>query len=125
MLGVSTACFYPLEVEKALQFICESGVKTTEIFFNSPSELNRDFLNSIKAAAENFGTNIKAIHPLSSFAEPYMLFSEYNRRFSDTRELYKKYYETAAMLDADYVIIHGDTRINGIEDNDYFERFFR
>ena len=37
--GASTACFYPLETEKALKKVCELGYKYAEVFMNAPSEL--------------------------------------------------------------------------------------
>ena len=37
-IGVSTASFYPLETEEALEQLGKAGVKYTEIFFNALSE---------------------------------------------------------------------------------------
>ena len=42
--GASTACFYPLETEKALKKVCELGYKYAEVFMNAPSELEEPFL---------------------------------------------------------------------------------
>ena len=36
-LGASTACFYPLETEKALLKVTELGYKYAEVFMNAPS----------------------------------------------------------------------------------------
>ena len=33
-LGISSACFYPLETEASLELIGKNGIKTTEIFFS-------------------------------------------------------------------------------------------
>ena len=38
-IGVSSASFYPLETELALEEIGKGGIKYCEIFFNAQSEL--------------------------------------------------------------------------------------
>ena len=38
-IGVSTACLYPLETEKALYELAKREVKNVEIFINSVDEL--------------------------------------------------------------------------------------
>lgn len=106
-LGISTACFYPAPTEESLLEVAKTGAKVTEIFFNSPSELEQSFLKEIYRIKEENGMRIKSVHPFSSFAEGYLLFSQYERRFKDTRDFYKRYYETAAYLGAQVVVMHG------------------
>ena len=89
-VGISTACFYPAATEEALRCVAEAGAKVTEVFFNSPSELEPDFLRRISSIASDSGIRIRSIHPFTSFAEGYILFSQYERRFDDYREFYKK-----------------------------------
>ena len=43
-IGASTACFYPLETERALKRVGELGFSTAEVFFNSFSELRGPLL---------------------------------------------------------------------------------
>ena len=38
-IGASSSCFYPLETEKSLLLVGKAGIRITEVFFNSPSEL--------------------------------------------------------------------------------------
>lgn len=97
-VGISTACFYPAATEEALRCVAEAGAKVTEVFFNSPSELEPDFLRRISSIASDSGIRIRSIHPFTSFAEGYILFSQYERRFDDYREFYKKYYAAALFL---------------------------
>ena len=52
-IGASTACFYPLETEKALQRVCDLGFKATEVFMNSPCELEEGFVKNLKSIADN------------------------------------------------------------------------
>ncbi|MBQ2775403.1 MAG: sugar phosphate isomerase/epimerase [Clostridia bacterium] len=106
-LGISTACFYPVPTEEALLEVAKTGAKVTEVFFNSPSELEQSFLKELFKIKEENGIRVKSLHPFSSFAEGYKLFSHYERRFRDYREFYKRYYEAAAYLGADVVVLHG------------------
>jgi len=122
-IGISTACFYPMDTEKSLKFLGDSGVKTAEIFLNSPSEVSTTFIKNLKKIADFYGMNVVSLHPLTSFAESYMLFSDYKRRFFDTKELYKKYYDACNILGAKYLVIHGDMKTNHISDEEYFDRF--
>ena len=48
MIGVSTACLYPLETEKAFEYLAKNGIKNTEIFFNTDSELTPSFVSELK-----------------------------------------------------------------------------
>ena len=41
-IGLSSACFYPLETEKSIIRACETGAKTIEIFMNADSEFQPD-----------------------------------------------------------------------------------
>lgn len=52
-LGISTASFYPLETELALEEVGKAGVKNTEIFFNAESELKDSFIEILLGIKEN------------------------------------------------------------------------
>ncbi len=52
-----------------------------------------------------------------------MLFSEYERRFTDTLEIYKAFLEASAYLDADVLVIHGSKIPGYIPWEQYYERF--
>lgn len=124
-IGASTACFYPLETEKALQNVCNLGFKTAEIFMNSPSELDESFVKELKAISDNSGTKIVSVHPFSSFLESSCIFGDYQRRFDDFIGIYEKTCHAAAMLGAGIVVIHGAVAKPKIPipDERYFERF--
>lgn len=121
-IGVSTSCFYPLETEKALKYIAENGVGVTEVFFNSPSELEDPFLNELREISSSSGTEVVSIHPCGSLGEPYFLFSDYKRRYTETFEFYKKYWYTAEKLGAKAVVLHGDSYGGHISADEYSER---
>lgn len=121
--GASIACFYPMDTELSLKKVGELGIKNTEIFFNTFSELEADYLKNLRSIADGFGVNIRSIHPFSSFAENYMLFSTYERRFIDTADMYKRYYEACNILGANIVVFHGARGRASVPDKVKFERF--
>lgn len=121
-IGISTASLYPMRTEEALLFLCKNGVKVTEIFFNSFDELKPENVRRLKCTADGFGTEIVSVHPCGSVAEPYFLFSEYDRRTEETLRFYEQYYVTAALLGAKYVVLHGDSIHGTLSMERYCER---
>ncbi len=122
-IGVSTACFYPLETEKSLRRICERGVKSCEIFINTISETEDSFVKSISQILTDNDMFITSLHPFASFAESYALFSSYKKRFYDSLELYKRYFEVMNIIGAKILVIHGGKYSLSIPKEEYFERF--
>ena len=122
-IGISTASFYPLETEEALSLISENSTQCTEIFFNSNRELKHSFIDYLLDIIKNSPLKVTAIHPMSSFGEPYMIFSDYLRRFEESEEIFKRYFEIAAMLGAKYVNLHGDKPTGKLPVEEYCERF--
>ena len=124
-IGASTSCFYPLETEKALGKVIDIGFKNAEIFFNSSSELEELFVKKMREQADDGGVNILSIHPFSSFIENTCIFGEYERRYEDFIDLYKKHFHAAALLGADIAVIHGALAVQkrNIPEEHYFERF--
>ncbi|MBQ7800123.1 MAG: sugar phosphate isomerase/epimerase [Oscillospiraceae bacterium] len=124
-VGISTACFYPEISENAVRFLCENGVSNIEIFFNSACELNGDIFKEICACVKENGTRVVSVHPFSSAFEPFMLFSDYERRFSDGLEFYKNYFEACNTLGAKILVLHGDRADRTNCDERYFDRYHR
>ena len=121
--GISTSCLYPMETEKSLDTLGKIGVKTCEVFLNSPSETTPRFAEILNRIRAEYGIKITSVHPFSSFAETYMLFSAYQRRFDDMLEFYKKNFEVTAILGAEFSVIHGALTNAKITDEEYFGRF--
>ena len=109
-IGLSTACLYPMETEKAFAHCAAMGQKTVEIFFNAGSELSGPVFRQILELKDRYGILVPALHPFTSFAEGYFLFTRYERRFQDARDFYKRYFEAAQTLGAAVVTLHGDTK---------------
>lgn len=124
-IGASSACFYPMETEKAFLHIAELGFNHSEIFFNSRSELERPFVRELKAIRDAYGINVTSLHPYRSFAEGYNFFSSYERRFLDGVDNYKRYFDAAATLGAKYIVLHGSKKHIDITPEQYADRFRR
>jgi sugar phosphate isomerase/epimerase len=124
-IGISTACLYPMYTEQALSLLLAQGFRLFEIFFNSPSELEPDFLSLLKRKFSQYGGTLKSIHPFTSGFESYLLFSNYERRFEDGVKFYDRYFQAAHRLGAQILVLHGDRNPekSGLTEPEYFERF--
>ncbi len=122
-IGVSSACFYPLETELALEEIGKAGIKTAEIFFNCETELKDSFIDILLDIKEKYGIEITSIHPTMSLAESFMIFSAYERRFRESVEQYRRYSEIAQKLGAKFIIMHGGKPNGILSDEEYCERY--
>ncbi len=106
--GISTACLFPMDLEQALHQLGQQGVDFCECFFNTPTELKAQTVRRLKTAAESYGMTIGSIHSFHSEMETFYFFTNYKSRLEDGIELYRRYFETAAELGANYLIFHGD-----------------
>ena len=122
-LGISTSCLYPMPTEKALEALGRAGVKTSEVFLNSISETTPGFIKELNRIKDEYGMKIVSVHPFSSFAETFMLFGNYERRYLDTRDFYKRCFEMTALAGADISVIHGMKLPGQIDKEEYFRRF--
>ncbi len=123
-LGISTACLYPMEPEKALPVLAEMDFRLFEIFLNTFSELNSEYLAGLKKTVDEKGAAVKSIHPFTSGFESFLLFSDYERRFQDGLELYKQYFQAANILGAEILVLHGQRKDqNRITEQEYFEHY--
>lgn len=121
--GISTACFYPLETELAVERLTARQIPGIEIFLNSVSELEPAYLKNLREKLDGAGCRVLSLHPFSSGFEPFLFFSEYERRYRDSVELYQRYFEAACLLGAKIVVFHGDRKGGRLPEKDYFERY--
>ncbi len=124
-IGASTSNFYPEQPETALAQLLNAGFRTVEIFLNAPSELKPSFVDDLKRQCDDAGARVAAIHPFSSFLEPFFLFSPYQRRADDGLDMYKVFFETAARLEAPIMVLHGDKAAGHLNEEAYLERYER
>ena len=122
-VGVSTSCLYPMQTERAFERLAQFGIRDAEIFFNSESETQGALLREIVAVQRAYGVAVHAVHPYCTFAEPYLLFSSYRRRFEDGVELYRRLGDACRALGCDLLILHGDREPFHIGEAEYAERF--
>lgn len=124
-IGISSSCLYPMHTEDAFRLIASNGVEVSEIFFNANCELQPSFIKELDAIKNEYGIALSSIHPTMSLAESFMLFSNYDRRFDEGIEIYKRYGEIAAELGAKYVVMHGGKPNGTMDNHGYFDRFAR
>lgn len=122
-LGVSSACFYPEMTETALEIAGKCGFHNVELFINSHTELEDDFVDKLLEIKEKYSLNIVSLHPFASFAESFYLFSNYERRYTDILPLYDRMFEVTAKLGADIFVFHGAKIPGSISDEEYCKRF--
>lgn len=123
-IGLSSACFYPLETEKSLERVGELGIKTAEVFMNAESEFEKNYLEMLGNIRKNYDIRVPSVHTMASFTESYYLFSSYKRRYLESRETsFKRHFDAVHALDADILVLHGLKKPGSIADEEYFERF--
>ncbi len=124
-IGISTSCLYPMYTEQALSEIAAHNIPITEVFFNANCELQPLFIEQLKSIKNSSGIEIGSIHPTMSLAESFTLFSNYDRRFYEGIEQFKRYGEIASSLGAKYVIMHGGKPNGTMDNHGYFEKFYK
>ncbi len=121
--GISSACFYPMITEQAVERLVRMGCSCIEIFLNSFSEIRPEFIAPIRDLLADAGIEVTSIHPFTSGSEGMLFFSDYDRRFRDGVELYKRYLEIALELGGRYVVFHGAHKMAGLDREFYASRF--
>lgn len=121
--GISTACFYPTYTEDAVRHLAENGIKLIEIFFNTYRELEKGYLEELKAVISAYGVRVVSVHPFTSGQEPVLFFSNYYRRFLDGLEQYKRYFNAINELGAKLLVFHGNFKNSSFPDTEYYDRF--
>ena len=117
--GISTACLYPMEIDKAFKFLAENNVEYTEVFLNTFSEMENDYLYKIKEMSILHNTKIVSVHPFSSFMEAFLFATDYPTRFADGEKLYRTMFKACNILGAKILVFHGDLNNNSYE----FEKY--
>lgn len=104
-LGVSTACFYGREhVESTFDILRSLSVDTTEVFLNTFSEYEKDFVEKLVQRKEDM--RVHSLHAHGTCFEP-ELFSSYSRIRDDAELIFRKVCAAGFMLGAKYLTFHG------------------
>ena len=122
-IGVSTACLYPMETEKALSKLAELGVRNIEIFFNADCELNGAIYEEIKAVVRENAITVLSVHPYTSAIETMTLFGDYPRRLTAIMDVYDRYFEIMNELGAKIFVLHGALKSAHCPVELYLERY--
>ena len=122
-IGISTACFYPETTEESMRKTGELGAECIEIFMNAPSELEKSFIEKLCAIQKQYGMRVKSFHTYASFTESYYYFSSYERRYIESIESFKRYFDGMHALGAELLVMHGAKIPGSIPDEQVFERF--
>lgn len=124
-LGVSTACLYPAETEKALCQLLEMGFREFEFFLNTFSETQKEYLLSLRSQVEKSGAKVLSIHPFTSAFENMLFFSDYPRRTRDGIQFYHCFFEAANLLGAKILVLHGQRNYqhSKITEEEYLENY--
>lgn len=121
-IGISTACLYPMETERALQTLLERGFSLFEVFFNCDGEMEPTFLDRLRRQAAAYEARFCSVHFYTAGFESMMFFSDYPRRFAESMERYRRNFSAARRLGASYAVMHGGKE-QCVEDAVYFERY--
>ncbi|MHC1720587.1 MAG: sugar phosphate isomerase/epimerase family protein [Clostridiaceae bacterium] len=106
-IGLSSACFYPeILTENCIKLIKDIGFSSGEVFLNSISEYEEDFIYGLNQERLKHNFNINSVHSFSSAFEPF-LFELYSRRRQDMFKSFKKVCSAAKLLGARYYTFHG------------------
>lgn len=106
-IGLSSASFYPnVKTEDSIALMKNLGFESGEIFLNSPSEYEEDFVSLLLEEKNKHNFHIHSVHSFSSSFEPF-IFDSYTRRRDDMYVYFKKVCEAAKILGADCYTFHG------------------
>lgn len=126
-IGISTACLYPEETEKALYQLLEMGFREFEIFLNTFTETKKEFLLPLRNQLEQAGARVFSVHPFTSAIENTLFFSDYPRRTQDGIQFYHCFFEAANLLGAKILVLHGQRNYehSKITEEEYLENYHR
>lgn len=111
-IGISSACFYPdIYLENSVGLMKELGFNMGELFLNTPSEFNDDFIDILIEEKEKNKFTINSVHGFSTFYEPF-LFDNYDRRSKDMMKYFKQICKAGKRLGAKSYTFHGMRKVD-------------
>ncbi len=106
-IGLSSASFYPeINTEDSIKLMKSLGFNSGEIFLNTPSEYEEDFIKKLLEEINKYSFKVHSIHCCSSQYEPF-IFDKYKRRREDMLIYYRKLCKAAKLLGAECYTFHG------------------
>lgn len=124
--GISTACFFPMETEKTLEYIQKCHVQACEIFLQAESEYNKDFVKVLRTKCDENNLKATSVHAFGAAFEDF-LFSGYTRRRKDSLRDLERVCIAAKILGAPVYTFHGERLRGNIDSLDYkaYQRYFQ
>jgi sugar phosphate isomerase/epimerase len=106
-VGLSSASFYPdVNTEDSIKLMTEMGFSSGEVFLNTPSEYEQDFIEILLDKINKYNFNVHSIHCCSSQYEPF-IFDKYKRRREDMLVYFRKLCKASKLLGAQCYTFHG------------------
>jgi len=110
-VGISTASYFSkLQIEDAVLDIGAHHVPLCEVFLNSFSEYEPEFVDMLAKRMQSVGLKAFSIHPMSMQYEP-QLFSVHPRQRGDAWKLYERVLKDGRTLGATHYVMHGPARL--------------
>lgn len=112
MLGCSTASFYgQLPTEESINQIRDWGFPLCEVFLNTFSEYESDFVQQLKHRIDQNGLLVNSVHALPTEFEP-QLFAHVKRQREDAFALLNRMMGICQILGAQIYVMHGKAMIH-------------
>lgn len=105
-VGMSTASFFPNELEQAVDTIASMGIKTCEVFFNTYSEYRAEFVSKLKKITDDNGIKVHSVHAMATQFEP-QLFTTHENQYNDAVSVFLRVADAAEILNAKFYTFHG------------------
>lgn len=122
-IGLSTANFFPeYNTEDMILRYSQLGVDTVEIFLNTFSEMEPDFIAMLRARCDAGGIRVNSVHVMSSVMEP-CLFDLLERRRMDFVGIFRRTLACVRGLGSDIYTFHGPPR--HMEDPRFYDHLAR
>ncbi|MEG1524131.1 MAG: sugar phosphate isomerase/epimerase [Clostridia bacterium] len=121
-IGISSASYFnKLQIEDAVLDIGAHGVKSCELFLNTYSEYEAEFIELLAERINLAGLRVFSVHPMSMEFEP-QLFSIHSRQRKDAWKLYEQVLADGKRLGATHYVMHGFANMSGAVKNAGLER---
>lgn len=116
-IGISTASYFnKLNIEDAVLALGEHRVSPCELFLNSFSEYEPEFVEMLHGRVQQAGLQVFSVHPMSTQFEP-LLFSLHPRQKADAWKLYELVLRDGKRLGASHYVLHGAANFSGAAKN--------
>ena len=121
-VGISTASiFNKAMVEDTPAMLAPLGCRQIEVFLNTFSEYQPDFVRLLRQRIDDAGLNVYSVHPMSNQFEA-QLFSIHPRQKADAFSVYRQALNAGRLLEATHYVMHGSPHLGGTAKNLEMER---